>query len=207
MVSSCWAMTDNTSMSIRLNSSKQHQAPDCASPEKKRPIICEEYHMNTSTIHLQVWQMLNIPRATVFWFIECRCIVHTHMTFMLHKNAGMKTVPYLEVQAFWAVKYNTLLCETLGKILTNQKHTAEYKSHYWMGSESLSSSRKSYRKTFFRPRMVPAREVLRPQDLLDRFLVLPSQYLLKFCDCMVGRWCPVQLSPSYTPKNLLLVRS
>lgn len=39
MVMSCWAMTDNTSMSIRLNSSKQHQAPDWASPLKKRPII------------------------------------------------------------------------------------------------------------------------------------------------------------------------
>lgn len=39
MVMSCWAMTDRTSMSIRLNSSKQHQAPDCAKPLKKRPII------------------------------------------------------------------------------------------------------------------------------------------------------------------------
>ena len=32
-------MTDKTSMSILLNSSKQHQAPDCANPEKNRPII------------------------------------------------------------------------------------------------------------------------------------------------------------------------
>ena len=39
MVMSCWAITDKTSMSIRLNSSKQHQAPDCARPLKKRPII------------------------------------------------------------------------------------------------------------------------------------------------------------------------
>jgi len=40
MVISCWAITDNTSMSILLNSSKQHQAPDVARPEKNRPIIC-----------------------------------------------------------------------------------------------------------------------------------------------------------------------
>lgn len=39
MVISCWAMTDSTSISILLNSSKQHQAPDCASPEKNLPII------------------------------------------------------------------------------------------------------------------------------------------------------------------------
>lgn len=39
MVRSCWAMTDNTSISILLNSSKQHQAPDCANPEKNLPII------------------------------------------------------------------------------------------------------------------------------------------------------------------------
>lgn len=41
MVMSCWAITDSTSMSMRLNSSKQHQAPDWASPLKKRPIICK----------------------------------------------------------------------------------------------------------------------------------------------------------------------
>jgi len=39
MVMSCWAITDSTSMSMRLNSSKQHQAPDWAKPEKNRPII------------------------------------------------------------------------------------------------------------------------------------------------------------------------
>ena len=39
MVRSCWAITDSTSMSILLNSSKQHQAPDWAKPEKNRPII------------------------------------------------------------------------------------------------------------------------------------------------------------------------
>ena len=39
MVISCCAMTDRTSMSILLNSSKQHQAPDWASPEKNLPII------------------------------------------------------------------------------------------------------------------------------------------------------------------------
>ena len=39
IVINCWAITDNTSMSILLNSSKQHQAPDWARPEKKRPII------------------------------------------------------------------------------------------------------------------------------------------------------------------------
>ena len=39
IVMSCCAMTESTSMSILLNSSKQHQAPDCAKPEKKRPII------------------------------------------------------------------------------------------------------------------------------------------------------------------------
>ena len=39
MVMSCWAITDSTSMSMRLNSSKQHQAPDWARPLKNRPII------------------------------------------------------------------------------------------------------------------------------------------------------------------------
>ena len=42
MVISCCAMTDNTSMSMRLNSSKQHQAPDWARPEKNRPIIYQD---------------------------------------------------------------------------------------------------------------------------------------------------------------------
>ena len=42
MVISCCAMTDRTSMSILLNSSKQHQAPDWASPEKNLPIIYKE---------------------------------------------------------------------------------------------------------------------------------------------------------------------
>lgn len=37
-VRSCCATTDNTSISMRLNSSKQAQAPLCASPAKKRPM-------------------------------------------------------------------------------------------------------------------------------------------------------------------------
>ncbi|KAG7211514.1 hypothetical protein KM043_010781 [Ampulex compressa] len=40
IVINCCAITESTSMSIRLNSSKQHQAPDVASPEKNLPIIC-----------------------------------------------------------------------------------------------------------------------------------------------------------------------
>ena len=38
-VNSCWAMTERTSMLIRLNSSKQIQAPQQASPLKNLPII------------------------------------------------------------------------------------------------------------------------------------------------------------------------
>ena len=39
MVRICWAMTESTSMSIRLNSSKQAQAPHWANPEKNRPMV------------------------------------------------------------------------------------------------------------------------------------------------------------------------
>ena len=35
----CWATTDKTSRSILLNSSKQHQLPDCERPEKNFPSI------------------------------------------------------------------------------------------------------------------------------------------------------------------------
>eukprot|EP00960_Hanusia_phi_P052209 761318-Hanusia_phi.AAC.2 len=38
MVITCWAITDSTSMSMRLNSSKQAQAPEDASPLKNFPI-------------------------------------------------------------------------------------------------------------------------------------------------------------------------
>lgn len=41
IVKSCWAMTDSTSMSIRLNSSRQLQAPCCDRPEKSLPIILQ----------------------------------------------------------------------------------------------------------------------------------------------------------------------
>lgn len=34
MVRTCWAMTERTSKSILLNSSKQHQAPELANPLK-----------------------------------------------------------------------------------------------------------------------------------------------------------------------------
>ena len=40
MECSCCAMTDNTSTSMRLNSSKQNHEPDWAKPEKNLPIIC-----------------------------------------------------------------------------------------------------------------------------------------------------------------------
>ena len=59
MVRSCWAITDNTSMSIRLNSSKQHQAPDWARPEKKRPIICR----TTITSEQQQQQQQQHPQS------------------------------------------------------------------------------------------------------------------------------------------------
>jgi len=39
MVRSCWPMTDKTSTPIRLNSSRQVQAPCWQSPLKRRPII------------------------------------------------------------------------------------------------------------------------------------------------------------------------
>ena len=39
MVVSCVEMTDSTDTSIRLNSSKQHQLPDCANPEKNFPNV------------------------------------------------------------------------------------------------------------------------------------------------------------------------
>ena len=41
-------MTDRTSMSIRLNSSKQHQAPEVAKPEKNLPII----YLHKATMNL-----------------------------------------------------------------------------------------------------------------------------------------------------------
>ena len=47
MVRICWATTDRTSMSMRLNSSKQHQLPDWASPAKNFPSIC-----GSSLIHI-----------------------------------------------------------------------------------------------------------------------------------------------------------
>lgn len=37
---SCWAITESTSISILLNSSKQAQAPCCARPENNLLIIC-----------------------------------------------------------------------------------------------------------------------------------------------------------------------
>lgn len=54
IVISCWAMTDRTSMLILLNSSKQHQAPDCASPEKNPPIICS-YRYTNKSVYLFPW--------------------------------------------------------------------------------------------------------------------------------------------------------
>lgn len=42
MVRICEAMTERTSISIRLNSSKQHQAPDCTNPKNNFPIILKK---------------------------------------------------------------------------------------------------------------------------------------------------------------------
>ena len=51
----CCAITDNTSISIRLNSSKQHHAPDWAKPEKNFPII---YRHNTVYYTITVHSIL-----------------------------------------------------------------------------------------------------------------------------------------------------
>lgn len=42
----CWATTDNTSMLIRLNSSKQPQAPVCSVADTVKDLLC----MNTNPI-------------------------------------------------------------------------------------------------------------------------------------------------------------
>ena len=88
MVISCWAMTDNTSMSIRLNSSKQHQAPDCARPEKNRPIIFTA-QFNRSQVEQTVASVcpFNAPRPRGHFGIArsvplsvpwCSCLGYRH---------------------------------------------------------------------------------------------------------------------------------
>lgn len=52
----CWATTDNTSASIRLNSSKQAQAPEDANPLKN-------YLFNHS---LLFWSLVNCCKCSYF---------------------------------------------------------------------------------------------------------------------------------------------
>ena len=52
MVRICWAMTDSTSRSMRLNSSKQAQAPADAKPLKNLPCSHKGFAVNTFYICL-----------------------------------------------------------------------------------------------------------------------------------------------------------
>ena len=70
-------MTDNTSMLIRLNSSKQHQAPDWARPEKKPPIIWRiQTHTHIIYIHIS-YAHTNIKHTHISYTYTYH--IHTHI--------------------------------------------------------------------------------------------------------------------------------
>ena len=75
---SCWAMTERTSTSILLNSSKQHQIPDWHSPEKNLLIICVKCEI-TCMIYIYWRYLLNICMS------KCYCI-HTHQLHGLDRG-------------------------------------------------------------------------------------------------------------------------
>lgn len=81
IVMSCWAMTDSTSMSMRLNSSKQHQAPDWARPEKNLPII---WNMTWCELKLLKGYFTGLSNQILFQDISC--FFYVHICIWVHLN-------------------------------------------------------------------------------------------------------------------------
>lgn len=63
MVVICWATTDKTSTSIRLNSSKQAQAPELARPLRNLPMAMKSSW--SEQLNTTVWIAKALPRSLV----------------------------------------------------------------------------------------------------------------------------------------------
>ena len=100
MVRSCWAITDNTSMSILLNSSKQHQAPDWAKPEKNRPIILKSNpseQLNTTHCLASALAKSYTRQEHVFSVIPCPLFLFKGQSQLAHMRIRYHFIANLHI--------------------------------------------------------------------------------------------------------------